>query len=87
MVERKPELEKWGPYGRVKPIPAKLRNYMGMLGVMEGKGPIYMRTEEAIQNIAEKFKDDPKAYKKKMKELESAGRQGFEPQSDLTVSA
>ncbi len=71
MIERKPELEKWGPYGRVKPVPANLRNYLGMLDVMEGKGPISMRTEEAIQAIAETYKDDPKAYKKKMKELES----------------
>ena len=42
-----------GPYGKVKPIPANLRNYLGMLDVMEGKGPIYMQTEEAIQKIAE----------------------------------
>ena len=54
MVERRPELENWKPYGQVKPIPANLRNYLGMLDVMEGKGPIYMRTEEAIQRIADK---------------------------------
>ncbi len=83
MIERKPELEKWGPYGRVKPIPANLRNYMGMLDIMEGKGPIYMRTEEAIQAIAEKFKDDPKAYKKKMKDLESEAWEDF---LDMTIS-
>ncbi len=59
MVERRPELEKWGPYGRVKPVPANLRNYLGMLDVMEGKGPISMRTEEAIQKIADTYKDDP----------------------------
>ena len=53
MVERRPELQKWAPYGMVKPIPANLRNYLGMLDVMEGKGPIYMRTEEAIQKIAD----------------------------------
>jgi len=42
-----------------------------MLDVMEGKGPIYMRTEEAIQKIADQYKGDDKAYKKKMRELES----------------
>jgi adenylylsulfate reductase subunit A len=83
MVERKPELEKWGPYGRVKPIPANLRNYLGMLDVMEGKGPISMRTEEAIQNIAAQYKDDEKAHKKKMKELESEAWEDF---LDMTIS-
>jgi adenylylsulfate reductase subunit A len=83
MVERKSELEKWGSYGRVKPIPANLRNYLGMLDVMEGKGPIYMRTEEAIQKIAATYKDDEKAYKKKMKELESEAWEDF---LDMTIS-
>jgi len=83
MVERRPELEKWLPYGKVKPIPANLRNWLGMLDVMDGKGPIYMRTEEAIQKIADKHKDDPKAYKKKMKELESEAWEDF---LDMTIS-
>ncbi len=83
MVERKSELEKWGPYGRVKPIPANLRNYLGMLDVQEGKGPIFMRTEEAIQKIADTYKDDEKAYKKKMKELESEAWEDF---LDMTIS-
>ena len=83
MVERRPELEKWGPYGRVKPVPANLRNYLGMLDVMDGKGPINMRTEEAIQKIADTYKDDPKAYKKKMKELESEAWEDF---LDMTIS-
>ncbi len=83
MVERKPELEKWGPYGRVKPIPANLRNYLGMLDVLEGKGPIYMRTEEAMAKIADKFKDDPKAFAKKSKELESEAWEDF---LDMTIS-
>ena len=83
MVERKPELENWGPYGRVKPIPANLRNYLGMLDVMEGKGPIYMRTEEAIAKIADGVKDDEKAYKKKMRQLESEAWEDF---LDMTIS-
>ena len=83
MVERKPELENWLPYGRVKPIPANLRNYLGMLDVMEGKGPIFMRTEEAMQKLADQYKDDPKAYKKKAKELESEAWEDF---LDMTIS-
>ncbi len=83
MQERRPELENWGPYGKVKPIPANLRNYLGMLDVLDGKGPIYMRTEEAMQKIADQFKDDPKAYKKKMKELESEAWEDF---LDMTIS-
>src|SRR5512146_2327718 len=83
MVERRPELEKWGPYGRVKPVPANLRNYLGMLDVMEGKGPISMRTEEALQKIADQYKDDPKAYQKKAKELESEAWEDF---LDMTIS-
>jgi adenylylsulfate reductase subunit A len=42
-----------------------------------------MRTEEAIQKIADKHKDDPKAYKKKMKELESEAWEDF---LDMTIS-
>ena len=83
MVDRKAELDNWGPYGKVKPIPANLRNYLGMLDVIEGKGPIYMRTEEAIQKIADQYKDDQKAYKKKMKELESEAWEDF---LDMTIS-
>jgi len=83
MAERKPELENWGPYGRVKPVPANLRNYLMLLDIMQGKGPIFMRTEEAIQKIAEQYKDDPKAYKKKMKDLESEAWEDF---LDMTIS-
>jgi adenylylsulfate reductase subunit A len=82
MQERRDELGKWGPYGSVKPIPANLRNWLGMLDVMEGKGPIYMRTEEAIQKIADQSPDE-KTYKKKMKELESEAWEDF---LDMTIS-
>ena len=83
MVERKAELDNWLPYGRVKPVPANLRNYLGMLDIIEGKGPLFMRTEEAIQKIADNYKDDPKAYKKKMKDLESEAWEDF---LDMTIS-
>lgn len=83
MVERRDELQNWAPYGLVKPIPANLRNYLGMLDVSEGKGPLLMMTNEAIAALAEKYKDDPKAFKKKMKELEAEAWEDF---LDMTIS-
>ncbi len=82
METRRDELQKWGPYGKVKPIPANLRNWLGMLDINDGKGPIYMRTEEAIQNIAAK-EEDPKKAKKKLKELEAEAWEDF---LDMTIS-
>ena len=82
MMERKPELENWAPYGKVKPVPANLRNYLMMLDVMEGKGPVYMQTAEAIQKIAASETDD-KQRKKKLKELESEAWEDF---LDMTIS-
>ena len=83
METRKGELDNWAPYGKVKPVPANLRNYLMLLDVMEGKSPIYMRTEEALGKIAEQYKDDKKAYAKKMKELESEAWEDF---LDMTIS-
>ena len=83
METRKGELDNWAPYGKVKPVPANLRNYLMLLDVMAGKGPIYMRTEEALAKIAEQYKDDKKAYAKKMKELESEAWEDF---LDMTIS-
>jgi adenylylsulfate reductase subunit A len=82
MQERQGELEKWLPYGKVKPAPANIRNWLMMLDVMEGKSPIYMQTAEAIQRIAEKAPDE-KAAKKKLKELEAEAWEDF---LDMTIS-
>jgi adenylylsulfate reductase subunit A len=83
MAVRKAELENWKPYGLAKPIPANLRNYLGMLDVEAGLGPLYMETQEAIAKLADHYKDDPKAFKKKMKELESEAWEDF---LDMTIS-
>jgi adenylylsulfate reductase subunit A len=83
MVVRKEELNNWAPYGLAKPIPANLRNYLGMLDMEQGYGPLYMETDEAIKNIAAEYKDDPKAFKRKMKELESEAWEDF---LDMTIS-
>jgi len=82
MQTNREELEKWKPYGAVKPVPANLRNWLMMLDVMDGKGPIYMRTEEAIGKLSEEV-TDPKARKKKLKELESEAWEDF---LDMTIS-
>ncbi len=82
MVERKSELQNWAPYGLVKPIPANLRNYLGMLDVDAGLGPLYMETAEAIQKLAAAAPDE-KAFKKKMKSLEAEAWEDF---LDMTVS-
>ncbi len=82
METRRPELQNWLPYGKVKPVPANLRNWLMMLDVQEGKGPIYMRTDEAIQKIATSETDE-KAAKKKLKELESEAWEDF---LDMTIS-
>jgi len=83
MQTRAGVLEEFAPYGKVKPVPANLRNYLMLLDIAEGKGPIYMRTEEAIGKIADEYKEDPKAFKKKMKELENEAWEDF---LDMTIS-
>ncbi len=82
METRRDELQNWKPYGLVKPVPANLRNWLMMLDVMDGKGPIFMRTEEAIGKIADEVKDE-KERKKKLKELESEAWEDF---LDMTIS-
>lgn len=76
------ELDKWGPYGRAKPTPANLRNWLMMLDIMKGKGPIQMRTEDAIRRISEQS-PDPKSAARKLKELESEAWEDF---LDMTIA-
>jgi adenylylsulfate reductase subunit A len=82
MQERRPELENWVPYGKVKPVPANLRNYLMLLDVEEGKAPIYMQTAAAIKAIADKQPDE-KTAKKKLRELEAEAWEDF---LDMTIS-
>jgi adenylylsulfate reductase subunit A len=76
------ELKKYAPYGLVKPIPACLRNHLGMIDLFAGKGPLYMQTAAAIQKIAADAGDE-KAAKKKLKHLENEAWEDF---LDMTVS-
>jgi len=82
MQERVGELDKWEPYGKVKPRPANIRNWLMMLDVMEGKSPIYMQTADAIKTIVDQAPDD-KTAKKKLKELEAEAWEDF---LDMTIS-
>ncbi len=82
MVERRDELEKWAPYGLVKPIPANLRNWLMMLDQFEGKGPAFMRTEEAMKAIVD-AEPDEKSRKKRIKEVEAEAWEDF---LDMTIS-
>ena len=82
MVENKDELLKWAPYGQVKPIPANLRNWLMMIDQKDGKGPAFMRTEEAMKKIIDAEVDE-KAKKKKIKEIESEAWEDF---LDMTIS-
>ena len=76
------ELDKWEPYGKVKPRPANIRNWLMMLDVMDGKSPIYMQTADAIQKIVAEAPDE-KAGKRKLRELESEAWEDF---LDMTIS-
>lgn len=76
------EIKKWNPYGSMKPVPTPLRNHQMMVDMMRGKGPLYMRTEEAIQRIASTVTDE-RERKKKLKEVESEAWEDF---LDMTIS-
>ncbi len=82
MQTRAGELEKWAPYGTTKPTPTNLRNYLMLLELEEGNGPIYMRTDEAIQELVAQI-PDAKQAKRKLKELESEAWEDF---LDMTIS-
>jgi len=82
MKENAAELDKWQPYGKVKPAPANIRNWLMMLDVMEGKSPIYMQTAAAIKQIADAIPDEKDANKK-LKELEAEAWEDF---LDMTIS-
>ncbi|NIO27711.1 MAG: adenylyl-sulfate reductase subunit alpha [Candidatus Latescibacteria bacterium] len=82
MQDNAAELDKWEPYGKVKPRPANIRNWLMMLDVMDGKSPIYMQTSDAIKRIAGEAPDG-KAAKKKLKELEAEAWEDF---LDMTIS-
>ena len=51
-VTRADELKKYEPYGSAIPTPTPLRNHQMFLDIKAGLGPMYMRTDEAMQTLA-----------------------------------
>ncbi|MFB3120508.1 MAG: adenylyl-sulfate reductase subunit alpha [Stenotrophomonas maltophilia] len=51
-VTREDELRKYEPYGSAVPTPTPLRNHQMFLDIKAGLGPMYMRTDEAMQKLA-----------------------------------
>jgi adenylylsulfate reductase subunit A len=52
-VKRLPELKKYDPYGSAFPTPTPLRNHLLWTEIQAGRGPIYLRTPEAIEALAQ----------------------------------
>ena len=51
-MTRDDELRKYEPYGSAIPTPTPLRNHQMFLDIKAGLGPMYMRTDEAMQKLA-----------------------------------
>ncbi len=73
---RADELKKYEPYGSAVPTPTPLRNHQMYLDILEGKGPIYMRTDEAIAKLAG-------GDAKRLEEVKSEAWEDF---LDMTIS-
>ncbi len=74
---RRHELEGWQPYADAAPIPTPLRNHLMLRDIVDGKGPIYMRTAEALQKLMEG------ADATKRRKVESEAWEDF---LDMTIS-
>lgn len=70
-------LDEFPPYGNARPIPTPLRNHQMLLDRAQGKGPHYMRTDEALQALTQGL--DPKA----VRAIESDAWEDF---LDMTMS-
>ena len=75
-VTRADELKKYEPYGSAVPTPTPLRNHQMFLDIKDGLGPMYMRTDVAMQKIAD---GDP-AKKDKVRD------EAWEDFLDMTVA-
>lgn len=71
------ELKNWLPYGGITPVPTPLRNHQMLRDIIAGRGPHYMRTDEALQRLTEGL--DAKAAHK----IESDAWEDF---LDMTMS-
>ncbi len=76
----KDELEKFMPYGASPVTPTCLRNHLMINELREGRGPIYMATDVALNAFLDERKEkgmDEKSLKKFWKHLESEAWEDF----------
>ncbi|HEV2387866.1 MAG TPA: adenylyl-sulfate reductase subunit alpha [Candidatus Acidoferrales bacterium] len=73
------ELLEWAPYGNVRPIPTPLRNHLMLNDIKAGRGPHYLRTDEALQKMFADAQNDPR----KIREIEADAWEDF---LDMTMS-
>jgi adenylylsulfate reductase subunit A len=79
MDTNKEMLKDYPPYG-LAAVPATcLRNHLMMKEMREGRGPIIMRTDTALQALAKSYEDEfgPREAKKKIKHLEAEAWEDF----------
>ncbi len=69
--EAKAELEKYAPYGTAAVTPTCLRNHLMMKEYKEGRGPIIMKTSDALAKLGETMS------KKEIKHLEAEAWEDF----------
>ena len=75
-ITREDELRKWEPYGSAVPVPTPLRNHQMFMDIRDGLGPMYMRTDEAMQKLAE---GDPA-------KMDKVRNEAWEDFLDMTIS-
>ena len=73
---RADELNKYEPYGSAIPTPTPLRNHQMYLDIKEGRGPMYMRTDQAMQALSG---GDPE-------KMEQVRNEAWEDFLDMTIS-
>ena len=75
-VTRADELHKYEPYGSAIPTPTPLRNHQMYLDIRDGLGPMYMRTDQAMQALSG---GDPE-------KMEQVRNEAWEDFLDMTIS-
>ena len=80
-VTRAAELDKYEPYGSAIPTPTPLRNHQMFLDVRDGYGPMYMRTDQAMQALS--ARPDGTIDPDKMEQVRNEAWEDF---LDMTIS-
>jgi len=74
-IKNKDSIAQYKPYADATPTPTPLRNHQALEELVNGRGPIYMRTDIAIQKLQEEGKD-----------LKKLINEAWEDFLDMTVS-